>query len=147
MASIGTHDLPRFAAYWDGDDLDEAESAGRAGAGVAEDRARRDGWRATLAARGTDDPATALGIGLVHLAGGPAAMVLVDLEDLWLERRPVNRPGTTDGRNWRGRSARTLAEVRADGDVATTLRAVDAARRGDGAGAAVPDTAEPGGAE
>ena len=50
---------------------------------------------------------------LLDLAGGPARLVLVDLEDLWLEREPQNRPGTgPEEGNFR------------------RLRLVDAARRG-----------------
>ena len=112
---LGTHDLPRFAAFWDGDDLDEAESAGRRR--CRRRRAtgpRRDGWRGRRSgpARGTDARPPPSAVGLEHLAGGPAAMVLVDLEDLWLERRPVNRPGTRTAATGADVSARTLAEVR-----------------------------------
>jgi len=51
----------------------------------------------------------------------------VDLEDLWGERRPQNRPGTTIG-NWENRALRTLDEMAEDPTVAGVLEGVDAAR-------------------
>lgn len=89
IASIATHDLPRFAAWW--------------GAGAA------DALRPTLD----------------QLAVSPARLVMVDVEDLWLERRPHNRPGTTFG-NWRHRSERTLEEMASAGEA---LARVDRLRR------------------
>ncbi|MGH9088290.1 MAG: 4-alpha-glucanotransferase, partial [Acidimicrobiales bacterium] len=107
VASLGTHDLPRFAAWW--------------GAGAAD----------------------ALRPCLDHLAGGPSRMVMVDIEDLWLERRPHNRPGTTTG-NWRHRSDRTLEELKTTADL---LARVDRLRREGGDAARAPtslDAAAPG---
>jgi 4-alpha-glucanotransferase len=106
MASIGTHDLPRFAAFWDGP--------------------QRASWRRALG----DDVRRALLACLDHLAAGPARLVLVDLEDLWLERWPHNRPGTgPEAGNWQHRAARTLEHLRDDSEVADALRRIDALRR------------------
>jgi 4-alpha-glucanotransferase len=56
--------------------------------------------------------------------------VLVDLEDLWGEREPQNRPGTgVDGGNWRRRAALTLAEARRDKGNAEFLRTLNRARQ------------------
>lgn len=67
---------------------------------------------------------------LVHLAAGPAAVVLVDTADLWLERRQQNIPGTSTGSgSFRLRNRRTLAELRGDAQAAALLAAVDASRR------------------
>ena len=135
MASIATHDLPTFASWWAGLDIDDRLRRGaldRHGAGV--ERAERTSLRAAvIAAVGRRVSArTALRTILLNLARGPARLVLVELEDLWLEREPQNRPGTgAEEGNFRRRWALcwpgdiTVANEWA----ATMLRLVDAARR------------------
>lgn len=106
MASIGTHDLPRFATFWESPELAS--------------------WRRSLGG----DARRALRSCLDHMAAGPARLMLVDIEDLWLERWPHNRPGTGSiAGNWRHRSARTLEDVFADDVVAGAFRRIDALRR------------------
>lgn len=106
LASVSTHDLPRFSTFW-----------------AASEQA---GWRKALGG----DARHALHVSLGHLARSPARLVMVDVEDLWLERWPHNRPGTgPEAGNWRHRAARTFEEMREDVDVAGLLRDVDAARR------------------
>ncbi len=106
MASIGTHDLPRFASFW--------EAPGRAR------------WRRALGG----DPRRGLRACLDHLAASPARLVLVDVEDLWLERWPHNRPGTgPEAGNWQHRAARTLGDIFGDDEVRAALVRIDALRR------------------
>jgi 4-alpha-glucanotransferase len=133
VASWGTHDLATFAGYWDELDIDEREDRGDLDPreAAAERRERRD-WRRALCQRlsvPTDDPRAALNGCLDHLASSPATMVLVDLEDLWLERVPHNRPGTGTGYgNWERRSALSLDEMFADPRVQAALAHVDRRR-------------------
>lgn len=57
-----------------------------------------------------------------ELAAGPAAMVVLTLEDLWLEREPQNRPGTgPEEPNWRHRFPRDVAAITADKHMAGWL--------------------------
>jgi len=106
VATVGTHDLPRFVSFFE-----------------APQHAR---WRRALGG----DPRRGLRATLDHLAAGPARLVVVDLEDLWLERWPHNRPGTgAEAGNWQHRCARTLEEIMADQEVARALERVDALRR------------------
>lgn len=106
MASIGTHDLPRFVTFF--------EAPGRSA------------WRRAMGG----DARRALRACLDHMAAGPARVVLVDIEDLWLERLAHNRPGTgPEAGNWRHRSARTLEEVFADPEIAAALERIDELRR------------------
>jgi 4-alpha-glucanotransferase len=133
LASWGTHDLATFAGYWDGLDIDEREGRGDLDPRAAEAaRRKRREWRRALAQRlsvPTDDSRAALFGCLDHLASSPAALVLVDLEDLWLEAVPQNRPGTGVGRgNWERRSARSLEEMFADPQVLAGLAGVDRRR-------------------
>ncbi len=124
MASWGTHDLPTFAAYWRGDEPD------RPGDSAQSERRR---WRHALTDQleiRTDQPEQALRGCLGHLAAGPALLTTVDLEDLWFEAEPQNRPGTgPEAGNWRRRAARTLTEMSDDPAVAATLSVVDGLRR------------------
>jgi 4-alpha-glucanotransferase len=132
LASWGTHDLPRFAAHFSGDDIAEQERDGQLS--PAEAAAARNGrahWRGALRrALGIDESpdgsgdtpgdtaARALRGCLLHLASSAADLVLVDLEDLWGEHEPQNRPGTgTGAANWRRRGMHTLSE--AEGDTVT----------------------------
>jgi 4-alpha-glucanotransferase len=110
VASLGTHDTPPFAAY------------------VAEPTTRGALARALDAA--DDAPAALLRATLVRLAEGPARVVMVGLEDLWLEREPQNRPGTPSAENWTRKARHPLEEIDHVEGVTTTLEAVDRARRG-----------------
>ena len=52
LASWGTHDLPRFPAYFSGDDIGEQEREGRLSTtDAAAQRSGRDRWRAALSVR------------------------------------------------------------------------------------------------
>lgn len=144
LASLGTHDLPRFAAFWVGDDIDDQVAAGdRPNETTDRLRLQRMDWRLALMALGGGSRGSSPGSSpsewgadqalarcLEHLAAGPARVVMVDLEDLWLERRPENRPGTgPEAGNWRHRCARTLEEMVDDPEIGDLLRLIDRLRR------------------
>jgi 4-alpha-glucanotransferase len=136
LASWGTHDLARFGSYFWGTDIDENEAEGRLPhAEATAQRQEREHWRtAVLDATGTAedvaDPAMAALHGcLAHLAQGAADLVLVDLEELWGERQPQNRPGTgTEASNWRRRASHTLEDARNDIETIGFLRHLNALR-------------------
>jgi 4-alpha-glucanotransferase len=67
-----------------------------------------------------------------ELAAGPADVVFVTLEDLWLERDPQNMPGTVDDEhpNWRRRMRFDLDQIRSDLNLRDLLRAVAERRKG-----------------
>ncbi|MEZ4404176.1 MAG: 4-alpha-glucanotransferase [Kofleriaceae bacterium] len=134
VASLNTHDTPTFAGWWRGADLDDQQALGLIDAAAhARGLAARATTRATLLG-GADDPsdqgaATALTACTATLAASAAPLVLITVEDLWLEPRTQNVPGTSDERpNWRRPWARTLDEVLADPTIAAALAAVAAAR-------------------
>jgi 4-alpha-glucanotransferase len=136
LATLGTHDLPRFGARLWGDDLAEDEVNGRLTpeecAAAQHDRTQ---WRTSLlgalgvGAEGLTEvqvTAAALEGCLNDLARSDAAVVLVDLEELWDERQQQNHPGTgPGGANWRLRAARTLEEFQRDPDVADMLAGME----------------------
>jgi len=144
VASLNTHDTPTFAGFWNGVDLDAFEEIGclppdRLAAMRAGRRALRDRLPVRLAERGLlDDTASRGPAGVLRalhraLAESPAARVLINLEDLWLEPRPQNVPGTGfDRPNFRRPLARVLEEIERDPDLARELALVDRWRRSGG---------------
>ena len=136
VASLNTHDTATFAGYLDGTDIDDRVSRGLldpSGAACAHARRRRE--RAALAHLPATGPAAPdedtriLRSCLVRLAQSAANLVLVNLEDLWLERRPQNVPGTGPERsNWRHRASRALEVFTAMPAVNDTVRWLASAR-------------------
>ncbi len=119
LASLNTHDLPLFAAWWLADDVGLFASIGlldeESAAAAAERRVEER--RLLLRYLGLPEeasPALALEAALGQMASSKAGAVMVSLEDLWLERRPQNLPGTPSSArpNWRGRAARPTEVLR-----------------------------------
>ena len=112
VASINTHDMPTFAAFWNG-----------------EQAAMTRFLKARRLLQGSESDTIAILEGLLRfLASSDAEIVLVNLEDLWLEREPQNMPGVPE-RSWRHRTALSLEEMQNDATVNRLLKAVDQARR------------------
>jgi len=114
VASINTHDTPTFGGWWRATDVDDKLALGLIdeveAARELEDRAAQR--RAVIAATGGDLDATspdgdaACAEALLSvtraLAATASPVVLVSIEDAWLEPRPQNVPGTAYERpNWR----------------------------------------------
>jgi 4-alpha-glucanotransferase len=142
VASLNTHDMPNFAAWWQGDDIPERQSLGLIDSDeAAEEEQARSALRQRLAAwlqeldllapQEAEDPGRVMPACLNFLASGPADMVLVNLEDLWLEQRPQNMPGTTgDERpNWRRKARYSFEEFCRMPPVIDALQAVDRLRK------------------
>jgi 4-alpha-glucanotransferase len=138
VASINTHDMPTFAGFWSGKDIDE-----RMAQVLLDDRAARKELKtreemrqalaAFLKARGLllgpdGDTKEVLEALLMFLGGSPAEIVLVNLEDLWLEEEPQNVPGVPE-RSWKQRFRYSLEEVRANRELERILRRIDQRRR------------------
>lgn len=99
LASLNTHDMPPFAAFWAQQNVAAKESLCKS--------LRSRGWPVAA----TDDPDRILRAALSYLAASPADLLLVNLEDLWLETAPQNVPGTGEGRpNWRRKARYCLEE-------------------------------------
>ncbi|HET6494194.1 MAG TPA: 4-alpha-glucanotransferase [Thermoleophilia bacterium] len=141
LATLSTHDMPTFATFWRDGDLESRQSLEPASARwITAERRRRDALRqylqrATHGGGATPEPATAslrdrLLACLSLLAESPADIVIADLEDLWLETRPQNVPGSRDqSTNWR-RRARFPLEAFDTAAIVAVLAAVDRRRRG-----------------
>jgi len=143
MASLDTHDLPPFTAFYTGFDIDARVRSKTTDAETAEAECRgREAWRRALLAFLRDgnfldedgptpdvDPATALRATLDFLAGSTAGTVLVNLEDLWLETAQQNLPGTPATANWIQKARLTLEEMSSDERILDLVHLVDRGRR------------------
>jgi 4-alpha-glucanotransferase len=155
MASLDTHDLPPFGAFYTGSDIEARVRMGLTDGATADaERRGREAWRCALVAflrdsgfldpeeravagRETADPeaasavdaATALRATLEFLAGSSAGTVLVNLENLWLETHQQNLPGTPATENWIQRARLTLEGMTSDERVLDLVRLVDRGRR------------------
>jgi 4-alpha-glucanotransferase len=137
LASLATHDTPRFSSFLWGHDIDEAEKLGHLSTPDADTRrAQRALYREALF-RALNIPVlgeeqlteAALDGCLAHLSDSEALLVIVDLEELMGESEPQNRPGTSEG-NWRQRAVLTLEEIRAAPWINGELDSINRLRRG-----------------
>jgi 4-alpha-glucanotransferase len=140
VASLNTHDLRPFAGFLKGLDIDDRIEHRFMEPGNEEQAraARRDQVRQVTAALvndrllGEDDPLPEelLDAWLRRLGAGPSRFVMVNAEDLWLETRAQNVPGTSDARpNWVGRTTLSLEDMEQSDRITAMLRRLDAARR------------------
>jgi 4-alpha-glucanotransferase len=128
VASLNTHDMPPFRAWFEGTDIDDRVEQGLLDeVGAKRERETREKMRRAL---GQHDPQKALEVLLRFLASSEAEIVLVNLEDLWGEREPQNRPGVPE-RSWRHKFRLSLEDARMDGAIRRTLTNVNDQRARD----------------
>ena len=140
VSSVNTHDMPPFAAFWRGLDLDDRRDLGLlTDETFAEETASRDQLRKSVAAflhsegflpaaDATDEPAI-LRATWEWLAASPSRVLLLNVEDFWLETEPQNTPNTVAERpNWRRKLRRSFEEFSQDPEVIELLKRVDALR-------------------
>ena len=133
VASINTHDMPTFAAWWAANDVDDRVTMGLLDdAGARRERDARDRMKRAIMQSLVDGPAsearTALEAVLSYLARSRAEIVLINLEDLWGELEPQNVPGVPE-RSWRHKFRMSLEDARADGTIRRMLTNVSSIRR------------------
>jgi 4-alpha-glucanotransferase len=136
VASLNTHDMPPFAAFWKGLDLEDLLQLGlydEAGKTVADQHRKalkhalaryvlkRDVGQADTQLEDRD----ILVACLRYLAASAAPIVIVNLEDLWGEEMPQNVPGTGMERpNWQRKAALGLEAFGHMAQVTELLRAL-----------------------
>lgn len=119
LACLNTHDMPPFAGFWH-HHRDDPEWA------TLPACLHRRGFMNTP----TDEVGPVCEACLAHLAAGRARIMLVNLEDLWLENEPQNVPGTGEERpNWRRKACYALDDFTRDHKVLSLLQKVDRLRR------------------
>ncbi|MFV2000724.1 MAG: 4-alpha-glucanotransferase, partial [Acidimicrobiia bacterium] len=117
LVALSSHDTPAFAAWWDGLDIEDHFELGVFDAARASvESALREATVARLRARfGTQTAHETRDALLVWLVGTPAAIALLNFDDLVMEERRQNVPGTdTERPNWRLRHESTIEDVAAD---------------------------------
>lgn len=139
VASLNTHDMPPFAAFCRGLDIGDRVELGH----LDERRRRierktrqaltqtlvgflkRQGWLKSSSPNAQSLLKACLGF----LGASPAALVLVNLEDLWAETRPQNIPGSRDERpNWQRKARYSIEGFCQLRPVLDTLRQLDRLR-------------------
>lgn len=124
LVALSSHDTPAFAAWWDGFDIDDHFELGvfdeaRATTESALREATIAGLRARFGTVTAQETRDAL---LVWLASTPAAIALLNFDDLVMEKRRQNVPGTdTERPNWRLRHESTLEDLAEDEALVTLL--------------------------
>ena len=112
VASVNTHDMPPFASFWGGIDLADRRDLGLlTEETLAAEREVRAAQKSALAAflrdqgllgPSADDAGSVLRATWDWLAASPAGVLLLNVEDFWLETEPQNTPNTYLERpNWR----------------------------------------------
>jgi 4-alpha-glucanotransferase len=139
VASLNTHDMPPFRAFWDFTDIDDRldlkfmdEAAAR------DERKQRKQLKKTLITflqkkgfltNPRPKPEDVFNALLAFLTSSPADIVLVNMEDLWQETEPQNVPATHRERpNWRRRIRPTLEKAQKMPEVIEVLEHVLAQR-------------------
>ena len=141
LAAMNTHDMPPFATFWSGNDIDLRLSLSLVPPDVAakEKKQRpvlkkllKDFLRTNGFTRRTKAGVADMMKGsLAYLASSRARVLLVNLEDLWLETKAQNVPGTLDEHpNWQNKARYRLERMESDADVQGTLKVIDELRQG-----------------
>lgn len=134
VAFIGTHDTPTFAGWIAGADVPERLGHGlldrSTAAGTLAERAVAVRRLASFLGASPREPEAFVEAVLEWLGRSPSPLVLPWIEDLWLETRGVNLPGTgSDAHpNWQRPMSRLLDDVIDDPGVTGRLRALHQAR-------------------
>jgi 4-alpha-glucanotransferase len=129
VASINTHDMPPFAAWWNAKDVDDRVSMGLLDdVGAQRERETREAMKRELTASLVDGPTQdsqrVLEALLTKLSASEAEIVLINLEDLWRELEPQNVPGVPE-RSWKQKLRLSLEAARADGSIRRVLNNVN----------------------
>jgi 4-alpha-glucanotransferase len=136
MASVNTHDMPTFAAWWRGLDIPLRRQLGLLTDEEAQSETNNRAMlklklAAELQCRNDDDEATVLAALLHWLAASDAEFMLVNLEDLWLELQPQNVPGTgAEMPNWSHKAVRTFEEFSNSPAIRAVLETIAKLRKG-----------------
>lgn len=142
VASLNTHDTPTWAGFWQGLDVDVRQGMGLLDADevAAEHAGRRAALARTaaflrergfLAAGAEPDGETMMRAMTEFLAASDAELVIVTLEDLWMESEPQNVPGTApDERpNWRRKMQPSLESILGNRQARGILEMVEQTRQ------------------
>jgi len=140
VSSLNTHDMPPFAAFWQGLDIQERLSMGLLDKkGAQLEKRTRQTCKNTLTRFLQDknllkddstDIRDILRACLLFLSSSQARVVLVNLEDLWLETQSQNVPSTDDRNpNWQKKARYMLEQFFQMPEVLDTLEEINKLRK------------------
>ena len=139
VAYLNTHDMPTFASFWKGKDIAQRRRMKLLNSRMAqkEHRTRLTNWqnlvdflRRNGHLKGKPTLFAVLKEGWKSLSKSPANLVLINLEDLWLETKPQNVPGTKkEFPNWVRKARYPLERFTGMKWVTTLLALVDDLRK------------------
>jgi 4-alpha-glucanotransferase len=143
VASLNTHDMPPFAAFWQGLDIQSRQELGLLDEAAAQQEMERrqtlkEYLVGLLQSKGQGmTPCVGLQAvlraALAFLSASRALVVLVNLEDLWQEVQYQNMPGfPKESRNWRRKARYTFDTFYQLPQVVEALNEIDGIRRGGG---------------
>ncbi len=140
VASLNTHDMFPFASFWEEKDIAERLKlklidSSQAQSEMEQRRNIKRSLISILQYRGLDneiaqDTLATLKAILGLLAAGPAFALLVNLEDLWLETRSQNVPGTSRSQNWSRKARYSFEYFSQMPQVTDILSQIDRERKG-----------------
>ncbi|MEX0761617.1 MAG: 4-alpha-glucanotransferase [Dehalococcoidia bacterium] len=121
LACINTHDMPTLAAFWSGADILDRLSLSLLSQEQADEEMRERSAvkeavlsflrRESLLGDGESEVEQVLRGLVAFLAASDSRVVLINMEDMWLETEPQNVPGTGPERpNWQRKARYSLEE-------------------------------------
>ena len=141
VATLNTHDMFPFAAFWEEKDIDQRLKLNllKATEVQIEIEQRRHSKRHLISlmeynhlademALDTQDALQAI---LKYLAASPTQVLLINLEDLWLETHPQNVPGTFRKQNWSGKARLSIEQLKLSPHVVQLLQEINKTRMGE----------------
>ncbi len=140
LASMNTHDMRPFGSFWEGMDIQDRMQLGLLDEdGCSDEHKKRSKLQEALtkflrSGGWLHDQASnlqaLLRACLSYLSASPARLLLINLEDLWLEKDSQNLPGSNDeSRNWKKKARYSFEEFRQMPWVREMLREVDQIRK------------------
>jgi 4-alpha-glucanotransferase len=139
VASFNTHDMPMFATFWSGLDIENRRHMGLVDDAVAEaEKAELESKKQALIAflqdsgflEGQASPAAVYTACMKYLSTRSAKLLLINLEDLWQETQPQNVPGTgQEHPNWRRKALYAFQAFSQQPAVVEVLREIDSLRK------------------
>jgi 4-alpha-glucanotransferase len=131
LVALTSHDTPAFAAWWRGNDIEdllELDVFDQERASKERD-SRANSIRRLQERFGTDGPAMTRDALMGWMAATDAAVAVFSLDDLLMEERRQNIPGTDWERpNWRIRYSSTLDEIANDAEIISLLDGLSSVR-------------------
>ncbi len=125
IATLNTHDMFPFAAFWSGKDIAQQEARKLIGPDEAK-QSMSYRVRQIKSLKIDESPFSSI---LKITAKSAARYVMVSLEDLWAEVSPQNMPGVMDYPNWQKKFSVSFETWSADRSVTDILSAVNDNRR------------------